>query len=94
MLFRSWGFRLFPYGMIERALHSYQLTGVPGVLFVHPRELDPDSPRLSLPLLRRFLAYGPRADSGGRLKKLLANHTFKPLVELLERVPLYPDTSL
>lgn len=90
----GWGFRSFPYGMIERTLNSYQLAGVPGVLFVHPRELDPDSPRLSLPLLRRFLAYGPRAGSGERLEKLLANYTFKPLVELLDRVPLYPDTSL
>lgn len=83
----GWGFRSFPYGMIERALTSYQLAGVPGVLFVHPRELDPDSPRLPLSLIKRFLAYGPRAGSGERLKKLLANHTFKPLVELLASCP-------
>lgn len=80
----GWGFRFFPFGVIRRTLQSYQQHGRPGILFLHPRELDPQGPRLALGLLREFVAYGPRSSAAGRLESLLSAFTFKPLGELVD----------
>lgn len=80
----GWGFRFFPAWLIRHTLLSYQRQGVPGVLFVHPRELDPAGPRLALGLLREFVTYGPRSSAAGRLANLLTRFDFMPLGELVD----------
>lgn len=80
----GWGFRFFPFGMIRRTIQSYQQQGWPGILFLHPRELDPQGPRLALGLFREFVAYGPRKSAAARLESLVAAFAFKPLGELVD----------
>lgn len=80
----GWGFRFFPGRLIKRTMQSYQQQGMPGVLFVHPRELDPYGPRLPLGMLREFVTYGPRSSAAGRLKALLQGFDFKPMGELVD----------
>jgi hypothetical protein len=75
----GWGFRFFPYFLISRTLQRYAAAGQPGVLFVHPRELDPEGPRLHLGVLQNFLAYGSRQSSEDRLKKLMNSFCFSTL---------------
>lgn len=77
----GWGFRFFPQALLRQTLQDYQRQGMPGVLFVHPRELDPDGPRLNLGLLRAFVAYGPKRSAAGRLAALLDRFNFEPLGE-------------
>jgi len=77
----GWGFRFFPSAMIRHSLRDYQRQGGPGVLFIHPRELDPDGPRLRLGLLREFVTYGPRSSAAGRLTTLMRSFSFRPLGE-------------
>jgi len=77
----GWGFRFFPLAMIRHTLQVYQRQGGPGVLFMHPRELDPDGPRLRLGLLREFATYGPRSSAAGRLAALMRSFCFVPLGE-------------
>lgn len=80
----GWGFRFFPCGMIETTMLRYQHMGLPAVLFVHPRELDPDGPRMELSRAASFVAYGQRKSSAARLERLMKQFSFRPLGELVE----------
>ena len=80
----GWGFRSLPGRLISRTMQSYHQQGLPGVLFVHPRELDPQGPRLPLGMLREFVTYGPHSSAAGRLEALLQGFSFKPLRELVD----------
>jgi polysaccharide deacetylase family protein (PEP-CTERM system associated) len=77
----GWGFRFFPSAIIRHSLRACQRQGGSGVLFIHPRELDPDGPRLRLGLLREFATYGPRNSAAGRLAALMRSFSFLPLGE-------------
>jgi peptidoglycan-N-acetylglucosamine deacetylase len=79
----GWGFRFFPFYLIKRTLQRYEAGGQPAVLFVHPRELDQDGPRLKLGLLQSFLAYGLKQSSADRLEKLIGSHGFSTVQEMV-----------
>lgn len=79
----GWGFRVFPEWLVRQTLLSSQRLAQPGVLFIHPRELDPDGTRIALNFLRSFLAYGPRKSAEPRLERLLERFRFKTLGELV-----------
>lgn len=72
----GWGFRFFPYWLIRQTMQQYAAAGWPAVLFVHPREVDPQGPRLSLGMLREFVAYGTRSSSADRLSRLMQCFNF------------------
>ena len=78
----GWGFRFFPLSLICRTVRRLNDTGLPAVLYLHPRELDPFGPRLKLSPLQSFVSYGPRTDAAGRLRELLRQFRFQPLKEL------------
>jgi len=78
----GWGFRFFPQPVLRRTLRNLNRSGKPAVLYLHPRELDPDGPRLPLPPWRSFLSYGPRTDAAPRLAALFGSFTFHTLKEL------------
>lgn len=79
----GWGFRFFPRRLISTTLQQYEQAGLPGVLFIHPRELDPQGPRLALGPLREFVTYGPRSSATGRLERLLTSFSFTTLGDLV-----------
>ena len=78
----GWGFRFFPLGMIRRTVSEMNAAGLPAILYLHPRELDPHGPRLKLSPLQSFVSYGPRTDAGVRLREILKNYRFGTLKEL------------
>jgi peptidoglycan-N-acetylglucosamine deacetylase len=78
----GWGFRFFPLSLIRRTMRNLNERGVPAVLYLHPRELDPQGPRLELSPLQSFVSYGPRTDAGARLRELLTSFPFRTLKEL------------
>jgi polysaccharide deacetylase family protein (PEP-CTERM system associated) len=79
----GWGFRFFPSFLIKQTLQQYTAASQPGVLFVHPREFDPNGPRLNVGLFQNFLAYGSRQSSEERLMKLLAFFHFSTLHDVV-----------
>jgi polysaccharide deacetylase family protein (PEP-CTERM system associated) len=79
----GWGFRLFPATMIANTIERYQREQAPAVLYLHPREVDPDGPRLKLPPLKRFVSYGSRGDAMPRLTALLETYKFTTLSEMV-----------
>ena len=80
----GWGLRFFPRPMIRSTIMELNGAGSPAVLFLHPREFDPDGPRLRLKPLKKFVTYGPRTDLSGRLADLLSRYRFGTLKDLVE----------
>lgn len=78
----GWGFRLFPLEFVLHAVEAYNQTQQPAVLYLHPREMDPQGPRLSLSPLKSFSAYGTRSDAVSRLRTLFGRFSFTSLGEL------------
>lgn len=79
----GWGFRLFPLAMISATMERYGRRRAPAVLYLHPREVEPDGPRLRLSPLKQFAAYGTRTDAQPRLSALLNRFRFTPLGEMV-----------
>lgn len=79
----GWGFRFFPYWLIRRTIQQYAASSMPAVLFVHPRELDPQGPRLPLGKLQEFVVYGSGSSSADRLNRLMQRFSFTTLGALV-----------
>ena len=69
-------FRQFPYAVTRRAFHQCELRGVPGMFYIHPWEVDPDQPRLSVPLVARLRHYTGLRRTLPRLERLLSEFRF------------------
>ena len=81
----GWGFRFFPLAMIAGTVAGLNAAGKPAVIYLHPREMEPDGPRLRLSLVREFAAYGPRTNPERRLRHLLQRFSFGTLRQLEEQ---------
>jgi polysaccharide deacetylase family protein (PEP-CTERM system associated) len=62
--------RLFPYWLIRHMSKTVLQEGRPVVFYIHPREIDPDHPRLPMGLSRRFKSYVNLESTEGKLKRL------------------------
>lgn len=69
-------FRLFPYGLARTALRASAERGASGTFYIHPWEVDPDQPRLSVSWSTRMRHYGGLARTLPRLRRLLAEFLF------------------
>jgi polysaccharide deacetylase family protein (PEP-CTERM system associated) len=77
--------RLFPYGCIRAMTDRVHNEGRFVVFYLHPREIDPDQPRLSMSLPRRFKSYVNLRGTEAKLLRLLRELRFEPLSEFFER---------
>jgi polysaccharide deacetylase family protein (PEP-CTERM system associated) len=64
--------RLFPYGLIRRKALEVLSENRPVVFYTHPREIDPQHPRLAMPWLRRFKSYVNLDTTERKLRLILA----------------------
>jgi len=74
--------RLLPTTLVDGALHRASAGNEPGVVYLHPWELDPGQPRHRLGGLRTWRHYLGLSRVEGRLRRLLARHAFGPIGEL------------
>lgn len=81
----GWGFRFFPLRLITHTVGTLNKAGNPAVFYLHPREMEANGPRLSLPPLKSFAAYGTRTDAEGRLRHLLQTFRFCTMKQLVEK---------
>jgi polysaccharide deacetylase family protein (PEP-CTERM system associated) len=86
-LFGGGHLRLAPLPLIRWGIRQLHHDGLPLVVYIHPRELDPDHPRLPLPLVRRFKCYVNLRSTLPKLKWLLAEYRFTTMAEIAARVP-------
>jgi polysaccharide deacetylase family protein (PEP-CTERM system associated) len=68
--------RHFPLALIQRAFREHTRAGRSGVFYVHPWELDPGQPRLSVGPLARVRHYAGLTKTLPRVESLLAEFRF------------------
>ena len=76
-------FRLFPYGVVRRALRQAERRSASGIFYIHPWELDPDQPRLDVSLKTRIRHYTGLRTVQSRLRRLLEEFRFSSVAEQL-----------
>jgi polysaccharide deacetylase family protein (PEP-CTERM system associated) len=64
--------RLFPLPLVRRMSHAVLDEGRPVIFYVHPREIDPDHPRLPMKLSRQFKTYVNLRTMEKKIRGLLA----------------------
>lgn len=63
--------RLFPYRLIRAMGHRALRLGRPIVFYVHPREIDPDQPRMPLSQRRKFTCYVNLRSTRPKIERIL-----------------------
>jgi polysaccharide deacetylase family protein (PEP-CTERM system associated) len=79
-------FRLFPYALVRSALASAEKRAASGTFYVHPWELDADSPSLPVPRLLRLRIRGRSGDPWVRMERLLKEFRFRWMGETAAEV--------
>ncbi|MGQ0535092.1 MAG: DUF3473 domain-containing protein, partial [Methanobacteriota archaeon] len=77
--------RAFPSGVFPWAFRRLAAAGRPGVLYVHPRDIDPDQPSPPMPWRRKVKSYVGLRGSEGKIRALLSAFPFGTLGESLRR---------
>jgi polysaccharide deacetylase family protein (PEP-CTERM system associated) len=65
--------RLFPYPLVKRMSQVVLGEGRPVIFYVHPREIDPDHPRLLMSVSRRFKTYVNLDTMEGKIRRILTD---------------------
>jgi len=67
--------RLASRRMIQWGIKKLQAAGQPLIVYLHPREIDPDQPRLPLSRIRQFKCYVNLKSTMPKLRWLCENYT-------------------
>jgi polysaccharide deacetylase family protein (PEP-CTERM system associated) len=67
--------RLFPYGLIRTMGRRALSEDRPIVFYIHPREIDPDQPRMPLSRRRKFTCYVNLRSTRGKIQRILRDFT-------------------
>ena len=80
--------RLLPFQLVKAALRQAEARGVPGTLYIHPWDVDPELvPLKGLPPLLRLRLYGGSRRARKRLSLLIRTLRSRPIRETLEGLP-------
>ncbi len=87
----GWGLRMSSPARVRHTIDEANRAGRPAVLMVHPWEIDPEPPRVRLPLRQHFAHYFRLDGFAGRLTAILRGAGFGPLSTIASGgLPLYP----
>lgn len=78
----GWALRSARPSTVIRAIEARNRQGDPAVLTVHPWEVDPDPPRVHLPLALTFAHYHRLSGFRARLREILSAVEFGPVGDL------------
>jgi polysaccharide deacetylase family protein (PEP-CTERM system associated) len=84
--------RLFPASFLRWFIGGENAAGRPATLYVHPREIDPDQPRLALPWPQSYIHYFGVRGCEKKLRCLLRTAP-GPFVSIAEALDRYPGFS-
>ena len=79
----GWGLRMSSPKRVLETIEAANRRGVSAIITVHPWELDPDPPRMRLPLALHFAHYFRLRGFADRLRVVLAGTTFGPLGDVV-----------
>jgi polysaccharide deacetylase family protein (PEP-CTERM system associated) len=74
-------FRQLPYGLTRSGFRRCEKQGTPGMFYIHPWELDPDQPRIPVPVIQRIRHYRGLRRIESRLERLLRDFSFTSVRE-------------
>jgi len=83
-LFGGGYLRLASRRMIKWGIGKLRAANQPLIVYVHPREIDPDQPRLPLSLIRQFKSYVNLDSTLPKLQWLCSNYHFYTMLEMVE----------
>lgn len=81
-------FRILPFSLTRWGLAKINRQGHPFIFYLHPREIDPECPRVKLPLPLGFTFYTNLKKTEDRLHRLLSEFRFAPMESVLESYKL------
>ena len=87
--------RLFPYCIIRHMGRRVLADGGPLVFYIHPREIDPQHPRIPMPYGRRFRSYVNLHTTEAKIRRIIRDfpvttcreYLFGPAAELPHKKP-------
>lgn len=80
--------RLFPGPVIRRMTRRVLSEGRPVIFYVHPREIDPQHPRLSMNWKRRFKSYVNLNSTMPKIDRLLTEFPMSSFERLIQQEPV------
>jgi len=85
---------LFPDRLIEGGFRQNHELGLPVMSYIHPREINPNQPRMRLPWKKRIKYYVGLNSTVEKLRGLLRRYRFGTVSEVLREVKQFPQYSL
>src|SRR5271167_4779368 len=79
--------RLFPYWLIRKMTLQVLAEGRPVVFYIHPREIDPDHPRLPMSRKRQFKSYVNLDTTEGKVRRVLQDFPVTTFKNALSNYP-------
>lgn len=76
-------FRLYPYWLTRTLIKRCNREGRPAVFYLHPWEIDPEQPRISLPRFKKWRHYVNLDKTYERLDRLLGDFKFTTIRDVL-----------
>ena len=76
--------RLFPAPAIQWGVRRLHAGGRPLIIYIHPREIDPEHPRLPLGFRREFKCYFNLKSTMRKLRLLCRTQSFVPMAEMVK----------
>lgn len=86
--------RLFPMSLVRAGYRQNHRAGRPGMSYIHPREIDPDQPRLKLPWKKYFKYYVGIKGCEDKLRATLKSFQFTTIENVLKTVKHWPEYEL
>ncbi|HEV2178531.1 MAG TPA: XrtA system polysaccharide deacetylase [Terriglobia bacterium] len=77
--------RLFPLWVIKKMTRQVLREGRPVIFYVHPREIDPNHPRLPMSFARSFKCYVNLKTTEGKIRGLLSSFSMTTFEDWLAR---------
>lgn len=77
-------FRVLPYSLVARCIKTVNNEGQPAIVYLHPREIDPGQPRLTLSLKENLIHYYGINGCERKLIRVLKKFTFTSIEEYFE----------
>jgi polysaccharide deacetylase family protein (PEP-CTERM system associated) len=81
--------RFFPYFLIRRMSSKVLEEGRPVIFYVHPREIDPNHPRMSMGLKRKFMSYTQLRTTESKIRRLLEEFELTTFEKFIAENPEY-----
>lgn len=80
-------FRFFPYWYIRREIRRLNGQGVPAVVYLHPRDIDVDQPRLKLEPVNSFMYHYGLSQAGAKWRRLMDDFAWTSFADWLTPDP-------